>query len=139
MRNFHRYFGPFAITAVALMPAAAVPQTLQHRPAEQNPRVVACRAMEAHTSHDPAVTVVLFHQREKADAGRLSALLVRASDKAVEFQTGDGGEWHPAHVARLKYCFGRGLLIVPEGATPLADGATFLLRFPVASLGQPAP
>ncbi len=139
MRNVHRYLGPFAIAVASLLPAVAVPQTLQHRPAEQNPRVVACRVMEAHTSRDPSVTVVLFHQREKADALRLKALLLRASDKAVEFQTGDGGEWHPAHVARLKYCFGRGLLVLPESATPLADGATFLLRFPVASLGPATP
>jgi hypothetical protein len=138
MRNVHRYLGPFAIAVISLIPAAGAPQTLQHRPAEQNPRVVACRVMEAHTSREPAVTVVLFHQRERADAERLSALLVRASDKAVEFQAVDGGEWHPAHVARLKYCFGRGLLILPVGAAPLADGATFLLRFPVAALSPPA-
>ncbi|HKM91816.1 MAG TPA: hypothetical protein VJX29_14500 [Candidatus Acidoferrales bacterium] len=139
MRTFHRHVGPIAIALLTLIPAAGAPQALQHRPADQNPRVVACRVMEAHTSRDPAVTVVLFHQREKVDAQRLRALLLRASDKPVEFQTGDGGDWRPAHVARLKYCFGRGLLILPESATPLADGATFLLRFPVASLGPAAP
>jgi len=36
---------------------------------------------------------------------------------------------------RLKSCFGRGLLILPEGVAPLAAGATFELRIPVASLG----
>lgn len=138
MRTFPRHVGTIAIALLTVIPTAGTPQTLQHRPAEQNPRVVACRVMEAHTSHDPAVTVVLFHQREKADAERLSALLVRASDKAVEFQTVEGGEWHAAHVARLKYCFGRGLLLVPEGAAPLEEGATFLLRFPVAALTPPA-
>jgi len=138
MRTYHWYLGPFAIAALSVVAATGTPQAPQHRPAEQNLRVVACRVMEAHTSHEPAVTVVLFHQREKADAQRLSALLPRGWDKAVEFQIGDGGEWHPAHVARLKYCFGRGLLILPEGAAPLADGATFLLRFPVASLGAAA-
>jgi len=139
MRTFCRCLGLVAIALLILLPAAAAPQALQHRPAEQNPRVVACRVMEAHTSRDPAVTVVLFHQREKDDAQRLRALLLRASEKAVEYQTGEGGAWQSAQVVRLKNCFGRGLLILPEGAPPLADGATFLLRFPVASLGSAAP
>ena len=139
MRRFHNYLGIVAIAAVTLLPSAAAPQALQHRPADQNPRVVACRVMEAHTSRDPAVTVVLFHQREKDDAQRLRALLLRASEKAVEYQTGEGGAWQSAHVVRLKNCFGRGLLILPEGAPPLVDGATFLLRFPVASLSPAAP
>jgi hypothetical protein len=138
MRTYRRCLGLVAIAVLTLLPTSAAPQAVQHRPAEQNPRVVACRVMEVHPSREPAVTVVLFHQREKADAQRLRALLLRGSDKAVEFQTGDGGEWRPAHVARLKYCFGRGLLILPEGSAPLADGATFLLRFPVAALGPAA-
>ena len=67
------------------------------------------------------------------------ALLRAASEKVVGIQTGDGAAWQTAPVVRLKNCFGRGLLILPEGAPPLADGATFLLRFPVASLGSAAP
>jgi hypothetical protein len=119
----------------SLLSGGARAQQLQHRPPEQNPRVVICRVMEAHTSRDPAVTVVLFHQRDKADAKRLSGLLRRASaGGAVEFQMGEGGAWQTATVARLKSCFGRGLLIVREGTAPLSEGATFLLRFPVATL-----
>jgi hypothetical protein len=138
MRTFQGYLGPVAIALLSVLPAAAVPQALQHRPAEQNPRVVACRVMEAHTSRDPAVTVVLFHQRDKADAQRLMAFLRLASEKAVEFQTGDSAAWQTAPVVRLKNCFGRGLLILPDGVAPLAEGTTFLLRFPVAALSPAA-
>ena len=123
-------FGIFTI-----VPAAAAPQQLQHRPAEQNPRVVACRVLEAHTSVDPAVSVVVFHQRDKADAQRLGALLLRAVDGgAVEFQSSEGGAWQPGSVVRLKSCFGRGLLILPGGAALPAERSTFLVRFPVATL-----
>ena len=121
-----------------LSPAAAAPQTVQHRPADQNPRVVACRVMEAHTNSTPAVTLVLFHQRDKADAQRLQTLLRGASEKAVEFQATDGTAWQTAQMVRLKSCFGRGLLILPAGGTPLAQGATFELRIPVAALSPPA-
>jgi hypothetical protein len=142
MRIFHRYLGPVGIALLPLVSAGVSAQQLQHRPVEQNPRVVVCRVMEAHTSRDPAVTVVLFHQRDKADAERLKALLIRASKNAVEFQTGDGGDWHAAQVVRLKNCFGRGLLILAASTTPPAEGGTFRLRFPVASLkpaGMPPP
>jgi hypothetical protein len=133
MRTLRRYLGTGVIALLAVLPAVAAPQTLQHRPPEQDPRVVVCRAMEAHTSRDPAVTVVLFHQRDRADAQRLMALLRHASEKVVEFQTGDGAAWQTAPVVRLKNCFGRGLLILPAGAAPLSEGARFLLRFPGAA------
>lgn len=121
--------------ALALVFPGVGAQELQHRPAEQNPRVVACRVMEAHTSVDPAVSVVVFHQRDKADAQRLGALLLRAVDGgAVEFQSSEGGAWQPASVMRLKSCFGRGLLILQGGAALPAERSTFLVRFPVATL-----
>ena len=134
MRTFHRYLGAVGVALVSAISAAGAPQTLQHRPAEENPRVVACRVMEAHTSRDPAVSLVLFHQRDRGDAARLQVLLRRASDRAVEIQTGDSEEWKTAQVVRLKYCFGRGLLILPNGAASLAEGATFQLRIPVSAL-----
>lgn len=110
-------------------------QELQHRPPEQNPRVVACRVKEKHASHDPAAGLVVFTQRDRADAERFRSLLLRAEEGgAVEFQTDDGTEWRPASVVRLKSCFGRGLLILPAGVAPPAEGSTFLLRFPVGTL-----
>jgi len=126
----------FGIAVIFLIVLPAVDaQQLQHRPAEQNPRVVACRVREAHISHDPAVGLVVFSQRDKADAARLSGLLRNAQDGgAVEFQASEGGAWQPASVLRLKSCFGRGLLILPAGTTRPTEGDTFLLRFPVATL-----
>ena len=127
-----------ATCVLCVAPDGAAPQKLQHRPAEQNPRVVACRMMEVHVSQQPAVSVVVFHQRDKVDADRLGKLLRDAQEGgAVEFQSSAGGEWQPASVARLKSCFGRGLLIVstaPAGGAQLTAGGTFLLRFPVGTL-----
>jgi hypothetical protein len=132
---FTRY-GHLVIAGIFLLVmSSAGAQQLQHRPAEQNPRVVACRVREAHASHDPAVGLVVFSQRDKVDAERFSALLRRAVEGgAVEIQLSEGGAWQAAGVVRLKSCFGRGLLILPAGGTPLAEGSTFLLRFPVATL-----
>lgn len=110
-------------------------QQLQHRPAEQNPRVVACRVREAHTSRNPAAGLVVFSQRDKADAERFRTLLRSALEGgAVEFRSSEGGEWQPASVVRLKTCFGRGLLILPAGEAPPAEGSTILVRFPMATL-----
>ena len=110
-------------------------QQLQYRPPEQNPRVVICKVMETHASREPAVSVLVFHQRDRADAERLKELLQKSVDGGtVEFRAGENSQWRPAAVARLKSCFGRGLLILPAGPEPLAAGETFLLRFPVVTL-----
>lgn len=91
--------------------------------------IVACRVLEVHTSVQPAVTVIVFHQRDQKDGTRLGSLLRQHSEASVEFQTADG-TWHTATVARLKSCFGRGLLLFPSGGAPLAEGDKFLLKFP---------
>jgi hypothetical protein len=135
MRVFQALLLYALIAGLICSTGMAAHQQLQHRPAEQNPRVVICKVMEAHTSREPAVSVVVFHQRNKADAERLRELLKRAADGgAVEIQTSEGGEWRPAAVARLKSCFGRGLLILPPGSTAPSTGSVFLLRFPVGTL-----
>ena len=110
-------------------------QQLQHRPAEQNPRVVACRVREAHTSLSPAAGLVIFSQRDKADAERLSGFLRSAQDGgAVEFEPEEGTDWRPASIVRLKSCFGRGLLIVPAGQALPVEGSVILVRFPIGTL-----
>jgi hypothetical protein len=94
--------------------------------------VVACRVLEAHASTHPAVIVVVFHQRDKADQARLASLLRNLTGESVELQASDG-KWVSATVARLKSCFGRGLLLLPADGPPLKDGSTFVLQFsPVA-------
>jgi hypothetical protein len=50
---------------------------------------VACRVLETHTSEQLAVTVAVFHQRDKQDQPRLSALL-QNSGASVMVQMGEG-------------------------------------------------
>jgi hypothetical protein len=104
--------------------APSVPRTLSV-PEE----TLACRALEVHTSEQPSVTVVIFHQREKEDSERLGALLREYAQTPVEFQTADGA-WHNATVTRLRTCFGRGMLLFPAGSARLAEKDTFVLKFP---------
>lgn len=88
---------------------------------------IACRVMEVHTSAQEKVTVAVFHQRDDQDRGRLSAFLHRHPEQSVRFQTKDGA-WHTATVARLKSCFGRGLLIFPTEALSLRERDEFFLE-----------
>jgi hypothetical protein len=90
-----------------------------------------CHALETHTSAQPAVTIVVFNQRDKNDHVRLSELL-KDQPGAVEIKTGDG-KWHKATVARLKSCFGRGLLFLSGDTDEPKDREDFLLRFPPKS------
>ena len=113
--------GLFAFLAIA----AGSNQTATH-PATN---VVQCRVLESHASKQPAAGFVVFHQRNKQDQPRLSALLQKYSGKVVDLQVNDGS-WQSATVVRLKSCFGRGLLVFPPDAPMLEDGGTFLLRFP---------
>jgi len=134
-----RTLSRLGIPAMLLLVLPAIgAQQLQHRPVDQNPRVVACRVREAHVSRAPVAGLVVFSQRDKADAERFRTLLRSEQEGgAVEFQSSEGGAWQPASVVRLKSCFGRGLLILPAGETAPAEGSTILVRFPVATL-QPA-
>ncbi len=117
------------IGILSMNSVAVLPQQLRHRPPERNPTIVVCRVMEAHASREPDATIVVFHQRDKADAERLGALLRRSSGKTVEFQADEGSAWQRASVARLKSCFGRGLLVLPSGAAQIKEGDEFLLKF----------
>ncbi|HXX43751.1 MAG TPA: hypothetical protein VEJ38_03420 [Candidatus Acidoferrales bacterium] len=91
--------------------------------------VIACRVMEAHTSANPAATVIVFHQQHKEDGPRLGAVLGSHSGERMEIQAG-GAAWTAVTIFRLRSCFGRGLMVLPPGAPEMKDGATFLLRIP---------
>lgn len=120
----------FAAWAAAILVSAfPLPTATAQANSVAASNVIACSVLEVHPLAQPAVTVVVFHQRDKADKERLGNLLRRPSDSSVEFQAADGA-WHPATVARLKSCFGRGLLIFPAGSAQLAERDKFLLRFP---------
>ncbi|HUK86045.1 MAG TPA: hypothetical protein VLT85_00145 [Terriglobales bacterium] len=99
------------------------------RAAAPAPATVACRVLEVHHDAATGVTVALFHHQDAADQARLAELLRAHPEAAVEYQARDRA-WRPAGLARLKSCFGRGLLILPPGSPALAPGDDFLLRFP---------
>lgn len=87
-----------------------------------------CHALETHTNVQPAVTIVVFNQKNRDDHVRLSDLL-KDQPGPVEIKTSDG-KWHKATVARLKSCFGRGLLFLSGDIDEPKDKEDFLLRFP---------
>jgi hypothetical protein len=97
--------------------------------AHSAPRSVNCRALETHASALPAVTIVVFNQRDRDDHQRLSDLLKANDGATVELRTSDG-KWHKGTVARLKSCFGRGLLFLSGDTDLLKSHDDFLLRFP---------
>ncbi len=110
------------------------PRGVARQTASAETGVIACRVMEAHTSANPATTVIVFHQQHKEDGPRLAAVLESHSGEQMEIQAG-GAVWMAVTVFRLKTCFGRGLMVLPPGAPEIKDGATFLLRIP-GSVGK---
>lgn len=98
------------------------------RPNPASESIVQCRVLEAHASTLPAVLVVIFHQQEKKDQPRLSALIKANSGSDAEIQIG-GATWTKAPMYRLRTCFGRGMLILAAGNAALKDGDTFRIRF----------
>lgn len=97
--------------------------------------VVPCKALEIHTSAQPGVTVVLFHQRDKKDQPRFASLLKQADGSTVDIRIGKG-DWQPVSVARLRMCFGRGLLVFPSGSIKLRDKEEFVVRFAAKTASQ---
>jgi hypothetical protein len=93
--------------------------------------IVACKVLETHTAAQPGVTLILFHQRDKKDQPRFASLLKQADGSTIDIRIGKG-EWQTASVARLRMCFGRGLLVFPPGTIKLRDGDEFVARFPAA-------
>jgi hypothetical protein len=104
-----------------LTPAAGA----QNQPQEA---AITCRAMEVFLAERIGATAVIFHQRDKADGARLGELLAAHTGEDVEFETSDG-QRHPATVARVKSCFGRGLLLFDTKEAKLAAKDDFVLHF----------
>jgi len=96
---------------------------------EAGDKTINCRAMEVFVAERLGATAVIFHQRDKADGPRLGELLLTHSREEVEFETRNG-QRHRATVARMKSCFGRGLLICAAGEAKLAEKDDFVLHFP---------
>jgi hypothetical protein len=89
---------------------------------------IACSVLEVHMNRELGVSAAVFHQKNKDEAGRFSALLKEHTGVPVEFRTGDGA-WHKASVARLKSSFGRGLLLFASRSAELKEKDTFVLKF----------
>jgi hypothetical protein len=111
--------------------AAGVGQTDK---GQQNPApsvsstVVACKVLEIHSSAQSRVAVVLFHQRDRTDQSRFASLLKQADGSTVEIKNARS-DWQVVSVARLRDCFGRGLLVLSSDAVKLGDGDDFMVRF----------
>ena len=112
------------IVALSLLVA---PVLLGQKPTRD--MTINCRVMEVFVAERVRATAVIFHQRDKADGPRLGELLLAYSGEEVEFETADGRR-HRATVARIKSCFGRGLLIFAAGEAKLVEKEDFVLRFP---------
>ncbi len=91
-------------------------------------QTIPCRATEVFVAEKVDATAVIFHQRDKADGPRLGELLLAHSRNVIEFQAA-GGLWHHATVARLKSCFGRGLLLFRSSEVKLAAQDEFVIDF----------
>lgn len=115
------------IAALLMFTGTALAPASQQAPST-TPTVISCRVLEAHASEHPAVVAIVFHQGNRADQQRLGILLENLPGETVEMQT-SGGNWISVTVARLKSCFGRGLLLLPADVPAPKDGATFILRF----------
>lgn len=87
---------------------------------------IPCKVMERHADKERGTILILFHQRDKPDQPRLKDFLLQHDGATIQIQIGSG-EWQRATVWRIRNCFGRGLLILPENAAP-KEKSTFSIR-----------
>ena len=98
------------------------------QPAKAEPQTINCRTMEVFVAKSRGASVLIFHQRDKADGPKLSELLEKYAGQEVEVETGDGKR-HRATVERIKSCFGRGMLIFSADEANLRVKEDFILHF----------
>jgi hypothetical protein len=87
---------------------------------------IACRVMERHADKEHSTVLILFHQRDKPDQPKLKEFLVQHDGGTIQIQIGSG-EWQKATVWRIRNCFGRGLLVLPDTAAP-KEHSTFTIH-----------
>jgi hypothetical protein len=112
------------IAAISVRNAWAVQQ--QPGTATAHTASIACRVMERHADKEHSTVLILFHQRDKSDQPKLKEFLLQHDGGAIQIQI-NSGEWQKATVWRIRNCFGRGLLVLPEAAAP-KEHATFTIR-----------
>ena len=117
-----------SLLAVAMMIdlAAAQPPAAPGGSSAFAGQAIPCRALVVHVDPRLNVTVVVFHQRDDSDRGRVGELLRGHDGATIGFRTSDGA-LHPATVMRLKSCFGRGLLLFPARAARLSEKDEFMI------------
>ena len=128
MRN--SFLRPSALAAAVLLLVAGIAARQESNAHSET--LMNCRVLETRASDNPAVVAVIFHQRDKQDQAELASLLVTRSGEKVQVQFSNG-EWIEGTVARLKSCFGRGLLFLPPDVPAIKERDTFTLRFPPVS------
>lgn len=82
--------------------------------------------MERHADKERGTILILFHQRDKPDQPRLKEFLLQHDGGTIQIQI-NGSDWQRATVWRIRNCFGRGLLILPDTAAP-KEHSTFSIR-----------
>jgi hypothetical protein len=121
-----------AALVIAIAAAGTVAKRTGAQPAFTAPaagETVACRVLEVHTSDHDGMTILIFHQRDKAGGPRLGEMMRVLDGKSVRFEKADAKP-HSATLFRLRSCFGRGLLLFPSSSARLEAGDEFELQAP---------
>ena len=90
-------------------------------------QTIVCRVLEVKADSKTSVTIVIFHQANKADGPALGEMLKGNDGANAAFVTSDGKP-HQATVFRLDTCFGRGMLVFPSPAAHLNLHEQFSIR-----------
>jgi hypothetical protein len=122
--------GSSAVFAMLLGAASAALQNATSVGTKEVAHTFLCRALEVKADPKTAVTVVLFHQANKADGPALGEILKSNDGANVEFSTSDGKQ-HAAPLFRLDTCFGRGLLVFFSSTAHLNSHEQFSVRVAV--------
>lgn len=88
---------------------------------------IPCHVMERHADKERGIVLILFHQQNKPDQPRLKDFLTQHDGGTIEMQAGSG-EWQKVTVYRIRNCFGRGLLLLAEGAGAPKEKSNFKIR-----------
>lgn len=123
-------FAVFLTFSIQLAAPTVLAARYQANASPSGAKTIVCRVLETHSSDDPPIITVVFHQRDRQDGPALGSLLLENSGATVEIQIGKDGQRQTGRVFRLKSCFGRGLLLLPPGSTAPKDGVVFTIKFP---------
>jgi hypothetical protein len=116
----------FLLLAISAPPVSGAHGAQQAAAPTHQSGSIACRVMERHADKEHSTVLILFHQRDKPDQPKLKEFLLQHDGGTIQIQI-NSGEWQKATVWRIRNCFGRGLLVLPDTAAP-KEHATFTIR-----------